>query len=574
MASPTGGQWVFGLPNSGSTFTSLNLATSLGNGVPFPAAVSGAFNIEVFTAGTQTTADPGFQATATDPGAQVLGGLLTGSPLVLSGGSYVVTDTVVGSSHTPGSITLGSGAQTIVGAAGDSLTGGSGSSVLNAIAGTENVVGGTAAYSVFGGAGDTIVGNAGATSVTGGAIVGTLGSMAIQLPAAGNFIVSSGAGDTITAASGNANALISGAAGDTINMTGNTGTLTLIGVNGLSAGTGTDKITAGSGTGLLIAGIGDTLVGGAAGQTSMIDAQGGASLVIGSGGTDIIGGGGFAQAGSDTISALSGNAALNMTAGAKDSVNLTGNTGAELITGATSAAVTVGGGSAGVVGSGSMSITMGVTGTDTFIGSSVAGAGDTITGTSGSAATLNYNPGTVTGGAIGGSDLINLTGSTGSAVINAFSNGAVQGAVNDTIIAGNGADSVFGGGGDRTGISSIGGGASNLWLHATSVAGAAMAFGTNDAAAGTSSAKVTVGAGTSTITGSTATDFQVGTDSLFYQNESSGTNATIAASAQSVTVNGLASSVVTLPDGTSMTLVGVTTTQLTAANTAGTLFKV
>ncbi len=356
--------------------------------------------------------------------------------------------------------------------------------------------------------------------------------MAIQLPAAGTYIVSSGAGDTITAASGNANALISGAAGDTINMTGNTGNLTLIGVNGLSAGTGTDKITAGSGTGLLIAGIGDTLVGGAAGQTSMIDAQGGASLVIGAGGNDIIGGGGFAQAGSDTISALSGNAAVNMTAGAKDLVNLTGNTGAELITGATSAAVTVGGGSAGVVGSGSMSITMGVTGADTFIGSSVAGAGDTITGTSGSAATLNYNPGTVTGGAIGGNDLLNLTGSTGNAVINAFSNGAVQGAVNDTVIAGNGADSVFGGGGDRIGISSIGGGASNLWLHATSVAGAAMAFGTNDAAAGTSSAKVTVGAGNfDTITGST-TDFQVGpTSSSIHRKSSAATTATLAASA-------------------------------------------
>src|SRR5579864_794937 len=164
MASPTGGQWVFGLPNSGSTFTSLNLATSLGNGVPFPGSVAGALNIEVFTAGTQTTADPGFQGTATDLGAQVLAGLLTGSPLVLGSQSYVVTDTVVGASHTPGSITLGSGAQTVVGAAGDSLTGGSGSQVLNALAGTENVVGGTAAYSVFGAAGDTIVGNAGANS--------------------------------------------------------------------------------------------------------------------------------------------------------------------------------------------------------------------------------------------------------------------------------------------------------------------------------------------------------------------------------------------------------------------------
>ncbi len=88
-----------------------------------------------------------------------------------------------------------------------------------------------------------------------------------------------------------------------------------------------------------------------------------------------------------------------------------------------------------------------------------------------------------------------------------------------------------------------------------------MAFGTNDSVASSSTAKVTV------------TNFQIGADSLFYQGETSGTNSSIVASATSTTVNGLPSSVVTLPDGTSMTIVGISTSTLVAMNGAGILFK-
>jgi len=45
------------------------------------------------------------------------------------------------------------------------------------------------------------------------------------------------------------------------------------------------------------------------------------------------------------------------------------------------------------------------------------------------------------------------------------------------------------------------------------------------------------------------------------------------ATAQAATIGGQASTVVTLPDGTVMTLVGVTQAQLQAALGAGTLFK-
>ena len=79
---------------------------------------------------------------------------------------------------------------------------------------------------------------------------------------------------------------------------------------------------------------------------------------------------------------------------------------------------------------------------------------------------------------------------------------------------------------------------------------------------GTSSAQVTVGG------------FNPTTDFIFYQNETAAANTAIVATSQATTVNGIASTVLVTPDGTVMTLVGVSQAQLTAALTAGTLFKV
>ena len=130
---------------------------------------------------------------------------------------------------------------------------------------------------------------------------------------------------------------------------------------------------------------------------------------------------------------------------------------------------------------------------------------------------------------------------------------------------------MFGGDGDRIGSGSfsvVGG--LHQWLHADTVAGTAVGFGSNDTVAsttydtvsriatrgsapGTSSAYVTVGG------------FNTQTDYLFYQNESGATTAAIVATAQSTLVGGLASVIITQPDGTIMTLVGITQAQLTPA---------
>jgi hypothetical protein len=584
MASNVGGQWVFSLPANNnptvSGFSSFQLSTNNGTSF-FPAPLAGAFNLEVFVAGSAPAQDTvnGFQATATDIGAAVVGGLLTGSTLVLGSGSYQVTDTVSGT-HVAGSAILGSGAQTVTGGVGDSLTGGSGTGVLNATAANELVVGGTGLYSVFGGAGDTIQGNSGATSSTGGLIIssgstantiGGAGNELIAVPGAGTNLIFSGAGDTITGGPSTAGGTtaIFGWRGDLVNLTGGSGAITVVGagvIGAFNAATpGPDTIIGGTGTQALFGTAGDSIVGGQGGTEQIVDAT--ASIVVGSGGSEVI-----ASGGSDTITALAGAANPLIALSAKDSLNLTGNTGAELILGAAGVAVTVGSGSVGMAGAASETIVLG-TGADNIIGSSVAGSGDTLTGSG--AINLTYNPG-VNGGALGGSDVLNLAGSTGTAVINAFSNGTVQGAVNDTINAGSGADTIFGGGGDRMGVgNATAAGGTHLWLHSTTATGS-MAFGTNDAATG-SKAAVTVGAvsggsvvgGFSTGTGATFT----GADNLFYQGESALTNGTLTAAATATTIGGVASSIITLSDGSVLTLVGVTTTTLTAMNTAGVLFK-
>ena len=114
-------------------------------------------------------------------------------------------------------------------------------------------------------------------------------------------------------------------------------------------------------------------------------------------------------------------------------------------------------------------------------------------------------------------------------------------------------------------------------VHADTVAGSAVGFGSNDTVAsttydtastatrgtvaGTSSAQVTVGG------------FNAATDFIFYQNENADDERAIVATSQTTTVGGTASTIVTLPDGTVMTLVGVTQAQLQSALVAGTLFK-
>ena len=201
-----------------------------------------------------------------------------------------------------------------------------------------------------------------------------------------------------------------------------------------------------------------------------------------------------------------------------------------------------------------MLVKVGVGGATNLSGSTNLTAGNTVTGGAGG---FNYNPGATAGKG----ELINLSGSAGTATINAFSFQNTRVASADTILATNNADSVFGGAGDRIGIGSVQGAGSHQWVHADTVAGSSVGFGTNSSIAG-STAQVTVGG------------FSETNDFLFYQSESAGTNAQIVATATPTTIiSGNDSSVVTLPDGTVMTLVGVTTAELTAAFNNGTLFK-
>ena len=456
-----GGRFLFGPP---AGFTSVTLGINDGKNPIFPAPVAGSFNIEVFTAAgvtTLPTLDSGFQAGVIDPaGTLVAPGYLSGTKLQLFTGNYLVTDALTGSTtgQTAVTATLGSGNQTIIGAPGDTIQGGSGSQVLNAVqqfSGAETIIGGSGPTTVYGGPSDSVVAGSGNTYID-----GTAGNMAIGVGTGGSdSIVGTAALNTISGAATGHDTISGGSAavkvqglgkGDVISFGNQTGNATI------NATVGNITATLGGGAASVFGGIGDTIKLGSVGQY----ADGGA---------------------------------------------------------------------------GKMTITDGSAGVDTVFGSSVSGGGTTILGGS---ASLDFNPQVG-----GGSDLVNLASSSGDATINAFKAGTTQlTSVNDTIMAGTGSDSVWGGPGDRIGVgaSSTAGG-THLFDHSTSIAGAAVAFGTNDSVAGSSTAKATV------------TNFQAGTDSLFYQNENTTTTASIVAT--STTIGG--NTTFTLPDGTVMTLIGV-----------------
>ena len=141
-------------------------------------------------------------------------------------------------------MTLAPGPQTVIGAAGDTITGGSGADLINAIAGPERITGGSGATTVWGGAGDMITGSTGAGSstvigaagdtITGGSgsdlINGTLGSQAIT-GGSGSTTVWGGPGDRITGGSGSLTVDI-----DNVNFPG----AELVGDSGVS---GSDTVT-------------------------------------------------------------------------------------------------------------------------------------------------------------------------------------------------------------------------------------------------------------------------------------------------------------------------------------------
>lgn len=459
MASPTGGQFVFSIPPSTQQVI---LGINNGTAPVFPGPVTGDFNIEVFTSPTVTgvpAPDSGFQASVTDPNGTLSSNFLTGTVLTLGGGNYELTDSITGSaSQSPARITLGSGNQTVVGANGDTLVGGSAAQILDALLGNETVIGGSGNESIWGG-------GAGVDSIVGGT-------------GFNQQIVITTSGTTVVAGTGG-NATISAASGDTIN-------------------------------------------------------------------------------------ALVGNQNVAIAAGQNDLINLAGNTGTAGITGAAGDTITGNNATTGVDGSaGHMQIQVGGSGATTFVtgASSVAGTGggaggDTVLGSSGN---LDYNPSSSAG--LG--NLINLSGTTGQATINAFSftSGTSSTIVSaaDTILGSNTADSVWGGNNDRigTGNGSVVGG-QHTWIHSDTTAGSAVAFGSNDTVTNSTTYDTVSGTATrGTVSGTSSaqvsvSNFNTTTDTVFYTGENATTDAEIRATAQNVGGN----TTIILPDGTTMTFVG------------------
>jgi hypothetical protein len=329
-------------------------------------------------------------------------------------------------------------------------------------------------------------------------------------------------------------------------------------LNGVQQFSGAETMIGGSGPTTIYGGPGDSVVAGS-GNTYIDGTAGKMHIGVGSSGTDSIVGNvakntiSGASAGADTLTG--GAAAVKVQGlGLGDIISFSNQTGnatinatvGNIIATLVGGAATLYGGSGDFLtlgsvgqyldgGAGKMTIKLGSAGVDSVFGTSVSGAGDTLTG---AGASLNFNPQSG-----GGNDLLNLSGSSANATINAFSAGGTQlTSVGDTIMAGTGADSVWGGPGDRIGVgtSSTAGGTHDF-EHSTTVASAAVAFGTNDTAAGSSTAQVSV------------TNFNTVTDTVFYASRStSNVDATIVASAHSSGSN----TIINLPDGTQMTFIG------------------
>ena len=322
----------------------------------------------------------------------------------------------------------------------------------------------------------------------------------------------------------------------------------------LSALLGNETVVGGTSNASIFGGANDSIVAGTGANQQIISTSTGTTVVAGLSGTAVI-----SLSSQNTVTSLAGSTQnVIIAAGTNDSIDLTGNkaASASAVIGNTGDTITAGSGVTNIEGAvGGMRVKIGAGGTTALSGSASSVAGNTVTGGSGGSG-FNFNPSSVAGKG----DRIDLSGSQGTATINAFSFQGNTVASPDTILATNNSDLIFGGGGDVIGIGTVKGAGFHQWTADTVGAGS-VGFGTFSSVFG-SIAQVTVGG------------FNSATDFLFYQGETGGTNSQIVATSQATTVNGTASTVVTLPDNTVMTLVGVTQAQLQSALGAGTLFKV
>jgi Ca2+-binding RTX toxin-like protein len=267
------------------------------------------------------------------------------------------------------------------------------------------------------------------------------------------------------------------------------------------------------------------------------------SVTLGSSGSDTV----FSGAGDTINGAAGGTANATILGAAGDTINLTGWAGSANINATPGhEAVTVGGGAATVFGGandtislgassaafvnanlGSMSIQVGSSGLDTIFDTGTAG-GDTITAAAGGSASANI--------ILASGDKVDLTGGMGNATVNAL-------AGNDTVTLGSGPATVFAAQGDTvtagagTSLIAFGSGAVNVSLPGAHGAATIGDVGIQ---------------GTDTVTG-----FTQGQDLIFFNGQTDTTGGTRDQVIAAQTHPTASSTLLTFPDGTTMTLVGI-----------------
>ena len=413
-------------------------------------------------------------------------------------------------------ITLSKGLSSVLGGGGnDTIIVGSGAATITGNGGNDNVTAVSAlsdqtSYSLITGAGnDTIVVGRGAFSISGGSGTDSItvnndtevnstyqingGTSNVMRLGAGTYSVIGGSGnDSIAAGIGAAT------------ISGNGGTDTITAINAVAAttsysitgGTGDDFITVGKGT-FTIAGVSgaDTIVvDGSSTSTSTYSITGGTSNVItlaagiysvvgGSGNDNIIAGVGAAtisgNGGADTINAI--NAATETTA-----YSIKGDAGNDVITVGKGAFTIAGNGGAdtiSVVSSSTANSTFLISGGTSNVMTLAAGIYSITGGSGNDSIVAGVGAATISGN--GGSDTITAIAASSSST--AYS--VTGGAGNDFITVGQGAFTIAGVGGVDT---------INVDSSSTSSSTYAITGGTSN--------RITLGAGTSTVTGGIGND--------------------------------------------------------------------
>lgn len=530
MASVSGSKLAFFAP--GFTGDKVNVVLTT-DGTNVGPTVAGSFNIEVFTS-TAGALAPGFQGSAFVQGAVSLtnnliqAAALSSTEQLLSGNYVVIDQTgseaiqIVGSG-------AGGNSLTVVGSAGDTVTGSSvatntqliDASGVNpaAVKGAVTVTGGAGQTTVWAGTGDKITGGAGSMSVAGN---GTP-----SLGGASNITITGGAGNLTAFDLGKGSSV----AGSTSGWTFVDDTYVAGGGNTITGGAGSGFVRLPDGTvttvagSLIIGGIGDLITGGSGPMLvnalkggMAVNGGGGSSTVWGAPGDTITGGAGFMQAGGGKSSIVGGAAGSSMLVidGASDTVK------------AGAGSITVIGGSADAVTGGA--------GTMQFNG----GTGTTVTGGAGAISAFNLGTGN------------NITGSTSTVAGSTFMDdtytnpgGTTFTGGTNTLSGGGGASRIIAGPSDSV-IAGTGSLEAEIRSNITGSETVDLSKGTSSD--GVRDVSVVGGAGAAV----TVTGFATASDKI---ESATSSGATLVATS---TKDGGGNVILNFVDGTKMTLIGVT----------------